>query len=145
MSASSPTQTASLPRSTRLFSLPPTHHLDKQSVTHSFLPTFIHTTAHHHHHHHLPIMSLEEGTEFLFTSESVNEGHPGKYLCVCACMCLRGPPLDSSFVCALDRLAKHILTYTCTPTDKICDQVSDAILDACIKDDENSRVACGKC
>jgi S-adenosylmethionine synthetase len=28
--------------------------------------------------------------------------------------------------------------------DKICDQVSDAILDACIKDDENSRVACGE-
>lgn len=23
-------------------------------------------------------MSLEEGTVFLFTSESVNEGHPGK-------------------------------------------------------------------
>ena len=41
--------------------------------------------------------------EFLFTSESVNEGHP----------------------------------------DKICDQVSDAVLDACLKDDENSRVACG--
>lgn len=41
-------------RSARLFSLPPTHHLslcDRQ--THSFLPTFIHTTAHHHHHHHL--------------------------------------------------------------------------------------------
>jgi len=44
-----------------------------------------------------------EGHTFLFTSESVNEGHP----------------------------------------DKICDQVSDAILDACVKDDENSRVACG--
>ena len=27
--------------------------------------------------------------------------------------------------------------------DKICDQVSDAVLDACIKDDETSRVACG--
>ncbi|GAB5031709.1 s-adenosylmethionine synthase 2 [Nannochloropsis oceanica] len=50
-------------------------------------------------------MSLEDGTEFLFTSESVNEGHP----------------------------------------DKICDQVSDAILDACVKDDENSRVACETC
>ncbi|EWM26553.1 hypothetical protein NSK_000263 [Nannochloropsis salina CCMP1776] len=50
-------------------------------------------------------MSLEDGTEFLFTSESVNEGHP----------------------------------------DKICDQVSDAILDACTKDDENSRVACETC
>jgi S-adenosylmethionine synthetase len=39
---------------------------------------------------------------FLFTSESVNEGHP----------------------------------------DKLCDQVSDAILDACLKDDPNARVAC---
>lgn len=26
--------------------------------------------------------------------------------------------------------------------DKICDQISDAILDACLKDDPNSRVAC---
>jgi len=47
---------------------------------------------------------MDEST-FLFTSESVNEGHP----------------------------------------DKICDQVSDAILDACIKDDETSRVACECC
>ncbi|KAF8077675.1 S-adenosylmethionine synthetase [Lyophyllum atratum] len=39
---------------------------------------------------------------FLFTSESVGEGHP----------------------------------------DKICDQVSDAILDACLADDPNSKVAC---
>jgi len=42
---------------------------------------------------------------FLFTSESVNEGHP----------------------------------------DKLCDQVSDAILDACLKEDKNSRVACETC
>ena len=42
---------------------------------------------------------------FLYTSESVCEGHP----------------------------------------DKICDQVSDAVLDACIKDDETSRVACECC
>jgi S-adenosylmethionine synthetase len=40
--------------------------------------------------------------DFLFTSESVTEGHP----------------------------------------DKICDQVSDAVLDAMIKDDPGSRVAC---
>lgn len=40
--------------------------------------------------------------KFLFTSESVTEGHP----------------------------------------DKICDQISDAILDECIKGDENSHVAC---
>ena len=41
----------------------------------------------------------------LFTSESVNEGHP----------------------------------------DKLCDQVSDAILDACLSQDENSKVACETC
>lgn len=46
----------------------------------------------------------EPGT-FLFTSESVNEGHP----------------------------------------DKICDQVSDAVLDACLREDERSRVACETC
>jgi S-adenosylmethionine synthetase len=39
---------------------------------------------------------------YLFTSESVSEGHP----------------------------------------DKLCDQVSDGVLDACIKDDPESRVAC---
>ncbi|CDJ56394.1 S-adenosylmethionine synthetase, putative [Eimeria maxima] len=42
---------------------------------------------------------------FLFTSESVNEGHP----------------------------------------DKLCDQVSDAILDACLREDPNSKVACETC
>ena len=39
---------------------------------------------------------------YIFTSESVSEGHP----------------------------------------DKICDQISDAILDECIKQDKHSRVAC---
>lgn len=42
---------------------------------------------------------------FLFSSESVNEGHP----------------------------------------DKLCDQVSDAVLDACIREDPTSRVACETC
>lgn len=41
-------------------------------------------------------------SNFLFTSESVNEGHP----------------------------------------DKLCDQVSDAVLDACLEQDEWSKVAC---
>jgi len=40
-------------------------------------------------------------------------------------------------------LFAHSLNSFSLPTDKICDQVSDAILDACVKDDENSRVACG--
>ena len=39
---------------------------------------------------------------FLFSSESVNEGHP----------------------------------------DKLCDQVSDAVLDACLTEDPKSKVAC---
>lgn len=41
-------------------------------------------------------------TRYLFTSESVGEGHP----------------------------------------DKLCDQISDAVLDACLKDDPESHVAC---
>ena len=40
--------------------------------------------------------------QFLFTSESVTEGHP----------------------------------------DKVCDQISDSILDAILTNDKNSRVAC---
>lgn len=44
----------------------------------------------------------EDGATFLFTSESVNEGHP----------------------------------------DKLCDQVSDAVLDACLAVDPFSKVAC---
>ena len=28
--------------------------------------------------------------------------------------------------------------------DKICDQVSDAILDACLTEDPDAKVACGK-
>jgi S-adenosylmethionine synthetase len=27
--------------------------------------------------------------------------------------------------------------------DKMCDQISDAILDACLRGDPNSKVACG--
>jgi S-adenosylmethionine synthetase len=42
---------------------------------------------------------------FMFTSESVNEGHP----------------------------------------DKLCDQISDAVLDACLEQDPSSKVACETC
>ena len=45
---------------------------------------------------------MVEARSFLFSSESVNEGHP----------------------------------------DKLCDQVSDAVLDACLKADPFSKVAC---
>src|SRR6187401_198015 len=47
-------------------------------------------------------MSIVDAAQYLFTSESVTEGHP----------------------------------------DKMCDQVSDAILDAIIREDPNARVAC---
>jgi S-adenosylmethionine synthetase len=47
-------------------------------------------------------MSIVDAKQYLFTSESVTEGHP----------------------------------------DKMCDQISDAILDAIIKDDPDARVAC---
>ncbi|HTX79170.1 MAG TPA: S-adenosylmethionine synthetase N-terminal domain-containing protein, partial [Longilinea sp.] len=43
-----------------------------------------------------------QSDKYLFTSESVTEGHP----------------------------------------DKLCDQVSDAVVDACLEQDPNSRVAC---
>ena len=45
---------------------------------------------------------MAEEETFLFTSESVGEGHP----------------------------------------DKICDQISDAVLDECLRQDPNSKVAC---
>ena len=45
---------------------------------------------------------MADAETFLFTSESVGEGHP----------------------------------------DKICDQISDAILDECLRQDPNSKVAC---
>lgn len=45
---------------------------------------------------------MEDGKTFLFTSESVGEGHP----------------------------------------DKMCDQISDAILDAHLRQDPNAKVAC---
>ena len=48
---------------------------------------------------------MAELDTFLFTSESVNEGHP----------------------------------------DKLCDQISDAVLDACLAEDPNSKVACETC
>jgi S-adenosylmethionine synthetase len=47
-------------------------------------------------------MSIVDAAQYLFTSESVTEGHP----------------------------------------DKMCDQISDAILDAIMRDDPNARVAC---
>merc|ERR1712127_106849 len=56
---------------------------------------------------HSPVVNIPAimGDRFMFTSESVNEGHP----------------------------------------DKLADQVSDAIVDACFAEDPSSRVACETC
>ncbi|KAL0690807.1 hypothetical protein Bca4012_090486 [Brassica carinata] len=54
---------------------------------------------------HSPLVRRKKMESFLFTSESVNEGHP----------------------------------------DKLCDQISDAILDACLEQDPESKVACETC
>lgn len=34
--------------------------------------------------------------------------------------------------------------YSCYSTDKICDQISDAVLDAHLREDPDAKVACGK-
>lgn len=64
--------------------------------------------------------SLEAG-HFLFTSESVGEGHPGIPLF-----------LPGGWLLCLHQ----------SVLDKICDQISDAIVDECLAQDPNSRVAC---
>ena len=39
----------------------------------------------------------------------------------------------------------QMVTFALTSSpDKICDQVSDAILDACLEQDSHSKVACGE-
>ena len=50
----------------------------------------------------MALTSRDYKLSYIFTSESVSEGHP----------------------------------------DKICDQISDAVLDECLKQDKESRVAC---
>lgn len=38
-----------------------------------------------------------------------------------------------------------LVTFSvCSYPDKICDQISDAVLDAHLKQDPNAKVACGK-
>ena len=82
---------------------------------------------------------------FLFTSESVNEGHPGalrrredrenRLLPLSGHGNIHGKGLIGHGVCGLGR---HM-------TDKLADRVSDAVLDACLEQDPNAKVACGAC
>ena len=44
------------------------------------------------------------------------------------------------FTC-IDKSAEK---YSCYSTDKICDQISDAVLDAHLSQDPDAKVACGK-
>lgn len=37
-----------------------------------------------------------------------------------------------------------LLTIICVSPDKICDQISDAVLDAHLKQDPDAKVACGE-
>ena len=55
--------------------------------------------------------------------------------------------VSHSFVISLQSVVHGcmiIAAMICSPTDKLCDQVSDAILDACLEQDPYSKVACGK-
>lgn len=77
-----------------------------------------------------------EGDKFLFTSESVGEGHPG------ALQAWRLNKLIKNKINTKLYFSKWY-AHAHTRTDKICDQVSDAILDACLAQDPYSKVACG--
>ena len=63
---------------------------------------------------------------FLFSSESVNEG----------------PQLSRDSVKAPRLRSPKLRQLRQGHPDKICDQVSDAVLDACLKVDPKSKVAC---
>jgi hypothetical protein len=98
-------------------------------------------------------------SEFLFTSESVNEGHPGTYRRPATPLAPlrhgRTLPSQSCATCVaaaaaftaplLARIVSHHSLRLQPRTDKLCDQVSDAILDACLKQDPQSKVACETC
>jgi S-adenosylmethionine synthetase len=85
---------------------------------------------------------------FLFTSESVGEGHPGnkETMQTFAMFYILQKYGSCSFPAQPKRVWKRtnqkILFFFLTP-DKLCDQVSDAILDAHLKQDPTAKVACG--
>lgn len=82
-------------------------------------------------------------TTFLFTSESVGEGHPGKLYRFNSSfnfLSANFPQLNAGGSWRFQ--AKTKLYFV--SIDKLCDQVSDAILDAHLTQDPNAKVACGK-
>jgi len=46
--------------------------------------------------------------------------------------------------CLAVHIIVSVLTFSSLFADKMCDQISDAILDAHLKQDPNAKVACGK-
>ena len=68
-------------------------------------------------------INKHDNETFLFTSESVGEGHPGMR-------------------------RRHYINIVWTNfrfwKDKICDQISDAVLDAHLEQDPDAKVACGE-
>ena len=59
----------------------------------------------------------------------------------------RSPTSQSSFLHASSKILSTMLLNIIPgvgTADKLCDQVSDAVLDACVREDPLSRVACGK-
>ena len=96
-------------------------------------------------------MSDESNDTFLFTSESVGEGHPGKLRLILLKDSSELPFYFSNRLVHLtwpvqsgssSRQPRTKLRFV--SVDKICDQVSDAILDAHLRQDPDAKVACGK-
>ena len=85
-----------------------------------------------------------ENNTFLFTSESVGEGHPGKHEeTYPKLLSLHASAVVCSKRCA-DRINVILsLVSLFFFADKMCDQISDAILDAHLSQDPNAKVACG--
>ena len=73
-----------------------------------------------------PTEDGEDGETFLFTSESVGEGHPGSI---------------KSIQLYPTNMAIPPFYFCYFFADKMCDQISDAIVDACLRGDPQSRVA----
>lgn len=117
-----------------------------------------------------PSGTNRSGRTFLFTSESVGQGHAGNSVDMCGHVYPLGVASASNststvtFECkvqnSLNRIKccfqinvniassfHHHLFFCSFPpplTDKMCDQISDAVLDAYLKEDPDSKVACGK-
>jgi hypothetical protein len=66
------------------------------------------------------------------------------YTLVWACFPIRFDDLAVVIHQRVRQLTRPPSPLLCRPADKICDQVSDAVLDACLAVDPKARVACGE-